>query len=116
MGLLFILFEIIIVGILAKKLSAEAHDKGYNNILFMALAVILWIGTRILGNFIGYVIFKSYTGSLLVGWLAGIVSYSVFYFILWRIPEEDLLHKEENDSWKNFNSVTPTETEKREEK
>jgi predicted permease len=112
--MLIIILEIIIVGMLARRLGSEAHDKGFSNILFMILASFLWIGSRITGNVIGQLIFHHSLGSLVIGWLAAIIAYIIFYYIISKIKDKPLF--DEDNSWEKQNAINPETEEKSEGK
>jgi hypothetical protein len=107
MGILILIIEIVIVIFLARRLGTEAHDKGYSSILFIILACLLWLGSRIIGNFIGILILPNRLMSLLMGWLTAILSYGLFYYFLAKIKDKEIFNENEAE-WKKRNTASNT--------
>lgn len=115
LGILFLIIEIIIAGMLAVRLGREAHDKGFSNILFIFLAGALWFITRIVGSVIGFMIVRGTLGSMATGWIFAIGSYCLFYYLISRMKDKELFNEHEVD-WKKKNAAASSETGKLEDK
>lgn len=99
--MIFLFIEIVLVAVMASKLGMEAYDKGLSKILFMILAVVVWIGSRVVGNFIGAIISYNRWIILLSGWVVALAAYMVFYWIISRM--EDKYDFDTDKSWEERN-------------
>jgi purine-cytosine permease-like protein len=104
MALLFLFIEIVLVAVLASKLATEAADKGFSKALFLFLTGVVWVGSRLAGNFI-VAMFTRYSWLVLIsGWITGLVGYMVFYYIISR--QEDKYDFDTDDSWEKRNAAS----------
>jgi len=97
----FLFIEIVLVAVMASKLASEAADKGFSKILFLILTGVVWIGSRIIGNFLGSMITHNGWIILISGWITGLIGYMVFYYIISR--QEDKYDFDTDDSWEKRN-------------
>lgn len=99
--MLFLFIEIVLVAVMASKLGMEAADKGLSKILFMVLTGIIWIGSRLLGNFIAALMTYNRWIILIGGWTVALIAYMLFYYILSRM--EDKYDFDTDKSWEERN-------------
>lgn len=86
---------------MASKLGVEASDKGFSRALFMFLAIMVWIGSRLLGNLVGLLITYNSLMISIFGWVFGLITYMVFYWFISRM--EDKYDFDTDKSWEERN-------------
>jgi hypothetical protein len=107
--MIFLFLEVVLVAVMAGKLGMEAGDKGFSKALFIFLSIIIWIGSRLLGNFIGSMITYNRLIISVFGWVMGLITYMIFYWFISRM--EDKYDFDTDNSWEERNKTSQTNNE-----